>query len=127
MSNAGCVRRRSTPPSVNDVLRCEGDRGADFVDDGARRIGPSSDVLGASQPVLPSTNTGTSKVGMSHIVLIHLVFFLPAVSGASAFAWIVLSMLQSTTPPSGKSGGTRRRIDPRPAPHAGPEDLARSV
>jgi hypothetical protein len=50
---------------------------------------------------------------MTHLLLLNLVFFIPATAGASAFAFIVYRLLKSASPP-------RRRC-------AGPDDLARSA
>jgi|GEM_PF-2109242 len=63
---------------------------------------------------------------MSSVLLINLVFFIPAVSGASAFALLVYRfVLRSSEPPDtpgGGSGGAKV-----PLPSAGPDDLARSA
>ena len=71
---------------------------------------------------------------MGHVVLLNLVFFLPAVSGASAFAWWVVRILRAPAPPSGEDGGTSGHGFVRPEGpsgthlHAGRDDeLARSV
>jgi hypothetical protein len=49
---------------------------------------------------------------MTHVLLLNLVFFIPAVCGASAFALVVYRLLKS--PPRGFRA-------------AGPDDLARSA
>jgi hypothetical protein len=61
---------------------------------------------------------------MTHVVLLNLVFFVPATCGASAFAFIVYRFLHSAGPPDPPppDGGSKR-----PLPAAGPEDLARSA
>jgi hypothetical protein len=61
---------------------------------------------------------------MTHLVLVNLVFFLPATCGATAFALFVYRFLKSTPPPapSPPSGGSKA-----PLPAAGPHDLARSA
>jgi hypothetical protein len=65
---------------------------------------------------------------MGHVVLINLVFFVPAVAGASAFAWTMLRILRAPTPPPDESGGLGATVGGRPSdPRAGPEDLARSA
>ena len=50
---------------------------------------------------------------MTHVLLLNLVFFIPAVCGASAFAFVVYRLLRSA-PPRGFRA-------------AGPDDLARSA
>jgi hypothetical protein len=61
---------------------------------------------------------------MTHVVLLNLVFFIPATCGASAFALYVCRFLSSAAPPepSPPGGGSKK-----PLPVAGPEDLARSA
>jgi hypothetical protein len=59
---------------------------------------------------------------MTHIVLLNLVFFVPATCGATAFAIFVYRFLNSTPPPAPPRGGSKV-----PLPTAGPDDLARSV
>jgi hypothetical protein len=60
---------------------------------------------------------------MTHVLLLNLVFFIPATCGASAFAFVVYRLLTSTLPPaSPPDGGTKV-----PSPVAGPDDLARSA
>jgi hypothetical protein len=51
---------------------------------------------------------------MTHVVLLNVVFFVPATAGATAFVLVVRRALGSATPPA--SG-----------PTAGPDDLARSA
>jgi hypothetical protein len=60
---------------------------------------------------------------MTHVLLLNLVFFIPATCGASAFAFFVLRFLTSAPPPSSPPGGGSKA----PAPSAGPDDLARSA
>ena len=50
---------------------------------------------------------------MTHVLLLNLVFFIPATCGASAFAFFVYRFLKSAPPPT--------------FPAAGPDDLARSA
>jgi hypothetical protein len=50
---------------------------------------------------------------MTHVLLLNLVFFVPAVCGASAFAFVVYRVLKSPPPPG--------------PPVAGPDDLALSA
>jgi hypothetical protein len=61
---------------------------------------------------------------MTHVVLLNLVFFVPATCGASAFAFFVYRFLHIAGPPDPppSDGGSKR-----PLPAAGPEDLARSA
>lgn len=60
---------------------------------------------------------------MTHVLLLNLVFFIPATCGASAFAFVIYRLLRSAPPPaSGRGGGTKL-----PLPRAGPNDLARSA
>jgi hypothetical protein len=50
---------------------------------------------------------------MTHVLLLNLVFFIPATCGASAFALFVYRFLTKAPPPA--------------LPAAGPDDLARSA
>ncbi|HLY86777.1 MAG TPA: hypothetical protein VKO84_09780 [Gaiellaceae bacterium] len=60
---------------------------------------------------------------MTHVLLLNLVFFIPATCGATAFAVIVYRLLRVAPPPaSPPDGGTKT-----PSPLAGPDDLARSA
>jgi hypothetical protein len=60
---------------------------------------------------------------MTHVLLLNLVFFIPATCGASAFALFVLRFLRQAPPPgSPPGGGSKTRL-----PAAGPDDLARSA
>ena len=60
---------------------------------------------------------------MTHVLLLNLVFFVPATCGASAFAFFIHRFLRSASPPaSPPEGGSRV-----PPPTAGPDDLARSA
>jgi hypothetical protein len=61
---------------------------------------------------------------MTHVVLLNIVFFIPATCGATAFSLFVHRFLRSTAPPdpSTPEGGSKV-----PLPAAGPEDLARSA
>jgi hypothetical protein len=60
---------------------------------------------------------------MTHVLLLNLVFFIPATCGATAFAIFVYRFLRSAPPPARPPGGGSKA--PRPA--AGPDDLARSA
>jgi hypothetical protein len=61
---------------------------------------------------------------MTHVVLLNLVFFIPATCGASAFSFFVFRFLRTARPPGAAppDGGSKR-----PLPAAGPDDLARSA
>jgi hypothetical protein len=61
---------------------------------------------------------------MTHVLLLNLVFFVPATCGATAFAFIVHRVLRSTPPPAASPPGGGSKI---PLPAAGPDDLARSA
>jgi hypothetical protein len=52
---------------------------------------------------------------MTNVVLLNLVFFIPAACGATAFALLVYRFLSSAPPPAS------------PPPTAGPDDLARAA
>jgi len=60
---------------------------------------------------------------MTHVVLLNLVFFIPATCGATAFAVFVYRLLKSAAPPAAPPRGGRKP----PLPGAGPDDLARSA
>jgi hypothetical protein len=60
---------------------------------------------------------------MSHVVLLNLVFFVPATCGASAFAFFIYRFLRSAPPPQSPPGGGSKL----PLPQAGPDDLSRSA
>jgi hypothetical protein len=60
---------------------------------------------------------------VTHIVLLNLVFFIPATCGAFTFALFVHRALRHRPPPeSSPPGGSNV-----PLPTAGPDDLARSA
>jgi hypothetical protein len=61
---------------------------------------------------------------MTHVLLLNLVFFVPATCGATAFAIFVLRFLRTPppVPPFPPEGGSKA-----PLPGAGPDDLARSA
>ena len=60
---------------------------------------------------------------MTHVLLLNLVFFIPATCGASAFALFIVRFLRTAPPPaSPPEGGSKV-----PLPAAGPDDLARSA
>ena len=61
---------------------------------------------------------------MTHVVLLNLVFFIPATCGATAFTLYICRILGSAAPPESAppDGGSKT-----PLPVAGPEDLARSA
>jgi len=60
---------------------------------------------------------------MTHVLLLNLVFFIPATCGASAFAFFVYRFLRSPPPPARPPDGGSKV----PLPAAGPDDLARSA
>ena len=60
---------------------------------------------------------------MTHVLLLNLVFFIPATCGATAFAVFVYRFLKSASPPAPPPGGGSKA----PLPAAGPDDLARSA
>ena len=60
---------------------------------------------------------------MTHVVLLNLVFFIPATCGATAFAIFVYRFLKSASPPVPPPGGGSKA----PHPVAGPDDLPRSA
>jgi hypothetical protein len=60
---------------------------------------------------------------MTHVLLLNLVFFIPATCGASAFAFFVYRFLRNAQPPASPPGGGSKI----PLPAAGPDDLARSA
>jgi hypothetical protein len=60
---------------------------------------------------------------VTHVVLLNLVFFIPATCGASAFALLVYRFLRMSPPEPGPPGGGSEA----PLPAAGPDDLARSA
>jgi hypothetical protein len=60
---------------------------------------------------------------MTHVVLLNLVFFIPATCGATAFAIFVYRFLESASPPGPSPGGGSKP----PLPVAGPNDLSRSA
>ena len=61
---------------------------------------------------------------MTHVVLLNLVFFIPATCGASAFAILVYRWFLRSDPPSAPDdpGGAKLPVAP-----VGPDDLARSA
>jgi hypothetical protein len=61
---------------------------------------------------------------MTHVLLLNLVFFLPATCGASAFAFFVYRFLTSAPPPASPPPGGGSKA---PLPAAGPDDLASSA
>ncbi|HKT43547.1 MAG TPA: hypothetical protein VJQ85_02020 [Gaiellaceae bacterium] len=62
---------------------------------------------------------------MTQIVILNLVFFVPATCGAAVSAWLVLHFLRAPAPPNDGEGGTG--VAARDLPRAGPDDLARSA
>ena len=60
---------------------------------------------------------------MTHVLLLNLVFFIPALCGAAAFVFCIHRFLRSAPPPSSPSDGGSKA----PRPTAGPDDLARSA
>jgi hypothetical protein len=60
---------------------------------------------------------------VTHVLLLNLVFFVPATCGASAFAFVVVRILRTAPPPAPPPPGGSKV----PLPTAGPDDLARSA
>jgi hypothetical protein len=60
---------------------------------------------------------------MTHLLLLNLVFFIPAACGATAFAVFVYRFLKSAPPPMFPPGGGTKA----PHPAVGPDDLAHSA
>ena len=60
---------------------------------------------------------------MTHVLLLNLVFFVPATCGATAFALFIYRFLKSAPPPAASPPGGSKA----PLPAVGPDDLARSV
>ena len=60
---------------------------------------------------------------MTHVVLLNLVFFIPATCGATAFALYIHRILRCAPPPAHPPEGGSKM----PLPAAGPDDLARSA
>jgi hypothetical protein len=58
---------------------------------------------------------------MTHVLLLNLVFFIPATFGATAFALLVYRFLRVAPPPASPPRGGSKA----PLPAAGPDDLAR--
>ena len=61
---------------------------------------------------------------MTHLVLLNLVFFIPATCGASTFACFFYRTLRHHPPPDPSPPGGGSKV---PLPSAGPDDLARSA
>jgi hypothetical protein len=61
---------------------------------------------------------------MTHVLLLNLVFFVPATCGASAFALFIYRFLRTAPPPAASPPGGGSKA---PLPAAGPDDLARSA
>ncbi|HEU5476982.1 MAG TPA: hypothetical protein VFU64_04030 [Gaiellaceae bacterium] len=61
---------------------------------------------------------------MTHVVLLNLVFFVPATCGATAFALFIYRFLKTAPPPAAPPPGGGSKA---PLPAAGPDDLARSA
>jgi hypothetical protein len=61
---------------------------------------------------------------MTHVLLLNLVFFVPATCGTIAFVLLVSRFLRTPPPPAPAppEGGSKV-----PLPGAGPDDLARSA
>ncbi|HZS31059.1 MAG TPA: hypothetical protein VFA37_07365 [Gaiellaceae bacterium] len=59
-----------------------------------------------------------------HVLLLNLVFFIPATCGATALVLVWRRILRTAppSPPAGPGGGSNVRL-----PSAGPNDLARSA
>jgi hypothetical protein len=60
---------------------------------------------------------------VTQVLLLNLVFFMPATCGATAFALFVYRFLKSAPPPASPAGGGTKA----PLPAAGPDDLAHSA
>lgn len=60
---------------------------------------------------------------MTHVLLLNLVFFIPATCGATTFAVFVYRFLKSASPPPSPPGGGSKAL----LPVAGPDDLAHSA
>ena len=60
---------------------------------------------------------------MTHVLLLNLIFFVPATCGAGAFVFFIYRFLRSAPPPASSPGGGSKL----PLPAAGPDDLARSA
>lgn len=58
---------------------------------------------------------------MTNVLLLNLVFFIPATCGATAFAFFVYRFLRSVPPPPPSPDGGSKS----PVPVVGPDDLAR--
>jgi len=62
---------------------------------------------------------------MTHVLLLNLVFFIPATCGAAAFALIVYRfVMRAQDGPDAEGGPGGAKV---PVPTAGPDDLARSA
>jgi hypothetical protein len=61
---------------------------------------------------------------VTHVLLLNLVFFVPAACGATASALYLYRFLKNNAPPEARppDGGSKL-----PLPSAGPQDLARSA
>jgi hypothetical protein len=66
---------------------------------------------------------------MTHVVVLNLVFFFPAVTGAATFAFLISRFLRTSAPPSAEEGGSAfdAGVPPRSPVPAGPDDLSRSA
>jgi hypothetical protein len=61
---------------------------------------------------------------VTHVLLLNLVFFVPAACGATASGLYLFRFLSSGAPPESRPPGGGTKV---PLPVAGPEDLARSA
>jgi hypothetical protein len=61
---------------------------------------------------------------VTHVLLLNLVFFIPATCGAGTFAFFVHRFLRHHPPPDASPPGGGSKL---PLPTAGPDDLARSA
>lgn len=61
---------------------------------------------------------------MTDVLLLNLLFFIPAACGAAAFLFCVYRCLRSGPPPAADEPGGGSKV---PLPAAGPDDLARSA
>jgi hypothetical protein len=60
---------------------------------------------------------------MTHVLLLNLVFFVPATCGAAASGFVVRRIFRVAPPPASPPDGGSKA----PLPAAGPDDLARSA
>jgi hypothetical protein len=61
---------------------------------------------------------------MTHVLLLNVVFFIPATCGAAAFAFCIYRCLRTAPSSASSPPGGGSKV---PRPTAGPDDLARSA